>query len=1136
MNRPPNRGRAKIPAPSAPMDEAEARWRSEERYRSIFNAMTEGMVLQTAEGTIIDCNDQAVRILGQTRNQILGRTSRDPHWRAVREDGSPFPGEEHPAMVALKTGQPCRQTVMGLQLPQGALRWISINAEPLFWNGNSKPTAVVATFSDITERKRIEASLQESNALFSLFMRHSPIFAYIKEITPDASRVLFASDNFREMVGIPGSAMRGKTMAELFPAEFAAKITRDDQAVMAKGEVLEVDEELNGRHYATVKFPIIQGGRSLLAGYTLDITERRQAEAEREQFSMLFNLSTDLMVLADPQGCFLRVNPAARRLLGYSEAELLKKPFLSFVHPDDRQATREEVARQMQTGTSINFINRYLCKDRSVRWLSWHANYIAADGTTYATARDITEQRQADDALRKSEEKFRAIANFSPDIISIFDREGRLIFNSAAAVKIHGYPAGELENRSTFDFIHPDDRPGVTAAFGRLLSDQAEEVKIQYRYRNADGSYKWMEALGRNELSNPLIKGIIAISRDISERKLAEEKLRKSAQFIAETGKIGKVGGWEFNIETGKQTWTAAVHDIHEVDLSFEPTVEKGIQFYTPASRPVVERAVKEAIEQGKPFDLELEITTAKGNRRWVKAIGKPDPEHCRIFGFFQDITERKQAELALRQLNETLEQRVGERTAALQESKERFRAIATNTPDYILIQDRKLRYQLVINPQLGLTEADMIGKTDRDLFKPADAARLTALKKRVLKTGKPVRLDTPFPNLKGELEYFEGVYTPKRDATGKTDGLIGYFHNVTQRKRTEEALRESERLHRLLFTNLQDALVTVEAPAWKIVVANPAAVKMFRARNIEQLLAAKPWELSPELQPDGRPSLQAARAVIEIAMERGSHSFEWRHRRLNGEEFPASVLLARVEVAGRTLVQGTVRDFTERVRLEQEILNISDWERRRITQDLHDGLGQLLVGAGYLADTLRKDMAAKAEHWAPRLNRIQEAINEAGKQARDVARGVQPVEPEPNGLMTALAKLAQQTSEVFGTRCDFKCHPPVSIEDRQTGTHLFRIAQESVTNAIKHGKAKRISLRLTRKPRQIILTIKDDGAGLTRSRLKKGGMGLRIMHYRAGIIGGTLTVQNKSDTGTTVTCHVPIPNGNHRQAKGEKD
>jgi PAS domain S-box-containing protein len=120
--------------------------------------------------------------------------------------------------------------------------------------------------------------LQESNELLSLFIQHSPIFAFIKEVTPTESRVIRASENYREMIGVPGSQMAGKTMQELFPAEFAAKITADDWAVISKGQILKLDEDLNDRHYITVKFPIIQTHRTLLAGYTIDITDRKQAE------------------------------------------------------------------------------------------------------------------------------------------------------------------------------------------------------------------------------------------------------------------------------------------------------------------------------------------------------------------------------------------------------------------------------------------------------------------------------------------------------------------------------------------------------------------------------------------------------------------------------------------------------------------------------------------------------------------------------------------------------------------------------------------------------------------------------------------------------------------------------------------
>jgi two-component system cell cycle sensor histidine kinase/response regulator CckA len=140
---------------------------------------------------------------------------------------------------------------------------------------------LAVAFENITERKKAEQSLKESQELLSLFISRSPIFAYIKQCTQTESRVLHASENYIQMIGIRGSQMVGKTMFELFPPEFAAKITADDWAVVSKGKVLHLEEELGGRSYDTIKFPITQGGQTMLAGYTIDRTERKEAEAKR---------------------------------------------------------------------------------------------------------------------------------------------------------------------------------------------------------------------------------------------------------------------------------------------------------------------------------------------------------------------------------------------------------------------------------------------------------------------------------------------------------------------------------------------------------------------------------------------------------------------------------------------------------------------------------------------------------------------------------------------------------------------------------------------------------------------------------------------------------------------------------------
>ncbi len=197
------------------------------------------------------------------------------------------------------------------------------------------------------------------------------------------------------------------------------------------------------------------------------------------------------------------------------------------------------------------------------------------------------------------------------------------------------------------------------------------------------------------------------------------------------------------------------------------------------------------------------------------------------------------------------------------------------------------------------------------------------------------------------------------------------------------------------------------------------------------------------------------------------------------------------------------------------------------MAQDLHDGLGQLLAGNG-LSWPIR---CAGESSWPPnhlpearQLGRIQEVINESIELTRSLARGLHAVAPEPNGLMAALDALVARTRKLFQVRCQFHCPRPVLIEDNAVATHLFRIGQEAVTNAVKHGKPGLIRISLTRTPARINLAISDDGSGMPARPRKKSGLGLRIMRYRAGLIERSLIdQQRKAPGGTTVICTVPL-------------
>jgi len=175
------------------------------------------------------------------------------------------------------------------------------------------------------QRQAVEAALRESNDLFALFLQHSPIYAFIKTVTSTESRVVQASDNFQEMIGIAAGDVVGRTMAELFPADRAAKMTADDWAVVSSGKVLKLDEDLNGRNYSTIKFPIVREGRTLLAGYAIDITERKQAEAELQLQGSALNAAANAIVITDPKGDVVWANPAFTKLTGYAVSEVLGK-------------------------------------------------------------------------------------------------------------------------------------------------------------------------------------------------------------------------------------------------------------------------------------------------------------------------------------------------------------------------------------------------------------------------------------------------------------------------------------------------------------------------------------------------------------------------------------------------------------------------------------------------------------------------------------------------------------------------------------------------------------------------------------------------------------------------------------------
>ena len=230
-----------------------------------------------------------------------------------------------------------------------------------------------------------------------------------------------------------------------------------------------------------------------------------------------------------------------------------------------------------------------------------------------------------------------------------------------------------------------------------------------------------------------------------------------------------------------------------------------------------------------------------------------------------------------------------------------------------------------------------------------------------------------------------------------------------------------------------------------------------------------------------------------------------------------------RISVCGSAEAVTIVRDITDRELLEKEIVESSNRVQARIGQDLHDGLGQHLTGITFLSKALERKLAARSLAEAEEAAEIGRLVLGALSQTRNLARGLFPVELQASGLIPGLRQLVITVEELFQICCKLDVDEQISITNADVSMHLFRLAQEAINNAVKHGKAKSVLITFRREAGKIMLRVEDDGFGFPAERNENPGLGLRIMNYRAQKIGGSLEIGPGENGGTRVTCIFPL-------------
>ena len=229
------------------------------------------------------------------------------------------------------------------------------------------------------------------------------------------------------------------------------------------------------------------------------------------------------------------------------------------------------------------------------------------------------------------------------------------------------------------------------------------------------------------------------------------------------------------------------------------------------------------------------------------------------------------------------------------------------------------------------------------------------------------------------------------------------------------------------------------------------------------------------------------------------------------------------LEARVRERATALTKEILERERVQEELLNVSEREQRRMGRDLHDGLCQHLAATALTCQLLREELAEQRIAGAARAQKVVELIERGIRLSRQTARGLDPVAMDAEGLMSALEEMAATTSDLFRVPCTFECESPVLVHDSAVTEHLFRIAQESVRNSVTHSHAGRIAVTLETTENGLELRIEDDGAGFEPEKSAAKGMGLRIMPLRARLIGATFHAVSSPGAGTAITCVLPI-------------
>ena len=1132
---------------------------NQQRLSALLDNAPDVIFTYDINGRFISGNKRAEELMGYSKEEMIGKTFAESRMFTTESLARTAQRlEEYKKGVASEPQQ------YELIARDGSHIFVEVRGVPIVQDDKIE---IIAIARDITERKMAEKTIRNSEEkLRAIF-----------ESISDSVTVIDGDGNIIEVNDAAVKLFGCKSKEETFGMNALTFIAEEDQPA-AVGKLQEGKptrfvqykyKRMDGSiFWGETSSDILHDRSGNITGFigiVRDITERKRIEKElngyrenlekmvaqrttelastneelresEERLRAFFENVPDILFGHDMTGKFTAVNKKALEISGYSRDDVLDKNILETgILPQDQIENVIAGIKGIEEGKSGYPYEVQLMKKNGDRITVEAVSFpIKRKGEmeVMGIARDITDRKRIENELKTSEEKLRTMFTSMADGVVVTDLEGNFKDANTAVLHMFGYSSKEdIRDANGFDFIAEKDRDLAMSDMAQLFREGLVTGR-SWTFKHSSGQEFQAElstALLKDAKGNPT--DILVVMRDITERKHMEESLRESEEKLRVMFSSIADGIVVTDIEGN-------IKDLNDAQLRLFGFSKKegaigrnGFDFVEDKDRLTAMKDMSLLIEKGNMVGSSWAFVDRKGNafKADVSAAlmrdsyGNPTDIICVV----RDVTERKRMEEALR------------------ESEAKLRAIYNSIGDGITVTD--LKGTILDQNEAGIRisgyskKEDVIGRNGLSFISETDRDRARNDMLNVLQKG--VGITTEYKLIDKDGKEFDAEVSGAviNDSEGRPAAIVNVIRNITDRKRIEEALRESEQKLRLMFEAINEGIFVIDLDG-KVAEVN-RGVEKITSYGREQLLGQSGLDyMFPGFKDDAMGMLQKV-----IALGGTQKEVVVPMKTVNGKVIEVEAISSVLrDISGNPIgLIGIVRDISERKKAEaklkesreelrfylNQLTQAQEEERKRIARELHDDTIQELITLSRQLDDLTDKKIRHDEDRRGNRKKIEESqqkVTSILQSVRRFTRDLRPSVLDDLGLVPALEWLTSDMSAQFKIPIDISIIGTEKKISPNAALAMFRVAQESLRNAGNHSKATQIQLHLKFTSKTVTLSIIDNGKGFTppkqiSSLTKHGKLGVAGMYERAQLIGAILSIKSKLTKGTIITLEVPI-------------